>query len=128
MGKFQHENIIGLIDVFATDNYAKINEILIVIEIMDLDLRQIIYSQNRLTDEHRRFFSYQILKALKYIHSHITLINGNCDLKIWDFMLTCIQGNKEFEIFRNFWSFNLKKRTPFSDIVSRLQINEDKLL
>lgn len=39
LGKFQHENIIGLIDVFATDNYAKINEILIIIEIMDLDLR-----------------------------------------------------------------------------------------
>ncbi len=40
-----------------------------VLEYMETDMHKIIYSKNALTDAHIQFFIYQILKALKYIHS-----------------------------------------------------------
>lgn len=64
---------------------------------METDLHRIIYSRQPLSDEHTQFFLYQILRALKYIHSagvlhrdikpSNLLINASCDLKICDFGL-----------------------------------------
>jgi serine/threonine protein kinase len=74
-----------------------------VLDFMETDLHKIIYSKNKLTDEHIQYFVYQILRGLKYIHSaHVIhrdlkpsnlLLNGNCDLKICDFGLA--RGVKE---------------------------------
>lgn len=36
---------------------------------MDTDLRQIIKSNQPISDSHIQYFLYQILRALKYIHS-----------------------------------------------------------
>ena len=36
---------------------------------MDTDLTQIIRSDQPLTEEHYKFFLYQLLRGLKYIHS-----------------------------------------------------------
>ena len=36
---------------------------------MDTDLHRVIYSRQKLTDDHVQFFLYQMLCALKYIHS-----------------------------------------------------------
>jgi serine/threonine protein kinase len=76
-----------------------------VLDFMETDLHKIIYSRNELTDEHIQYFTYQMLRALKYIHSaHVIhrdlkpsnlLLNGNCDLKICDFGLA--RGVKEEE-------------------------------
>jgi serine/threonine protein kinase len=41
----------------------------IILDFMETDLHKIIYSKNELTDEHIQYFVYQILRALKYIHS-----------------------------------------------------------
>lgn len=106
LGILQHENITGLIDVCAAGSFAKFDTIIVVIELMDSDLHQIIYSQQKLSVDHRRFFVYQILRGLKYVHSaniihrdlkpSNLLINANCDLKICDFGLARVQGNNEF--------------------------------
>jgi len=66
-----------------------------VLDFMETDLHQIIYSKNELTEEHVQYFTYQILRGLKFIHSaHVIhrdlkpsnlLLNSNCDLKICDF-------------------------------------------
>ena len=40
-----------------------------VLEFMETDLHKIIYSKNQLTDEHIQYFIYQLLCALKYIHT-----------------------------------------------------------
>ena len=68
---------------------------------MESDLHRIIHSSQDLTDEHVRFFLYQLLRGLKYIHSANVihrdlkpsnlLVNENCDLKIGDFG-TCVYG------------------------------------
>ena len=36
---------------------------------METDLHRIIYSKQKLTDEHVQYFLYQILRALKFLHS-----------------------------------------------------------
>jgi serine/threonine protein kinase len=59
---------------------------------MDVTLKEVL---SQLGSDHVRFFLYQILRALKYIHSagvihnnlHLQnmLVNGNCDLKVINF-------------------------------------------
>uniref|UniRef100_A0A7S0ZER1 Mitogen-activated protein kinase n=1 Tax=Timspurckia oligopyrenoides TaxID=708627 RepID=A0A7S0ZER1_9RHOD len=95
---FSHENIIGLRDVYLPQgDGAEFQDVYTVSELMDTDLHQIIASNQPLSDEHTQYFIYQILRALKYIHSALVLhrdlkpsnvlLNGNCDLKVCDFGL-----------------------------------------
>ena len=62
---------------------------------MESDLHQIIHSSQPLTLEHVRYFLYQLLRGLKYMHSAQVihrdlkpsnlLVNENCELKVGDF-------------------------------------------
>ena len=64
---------------------------------MDTDLHRIIKSTQPLSDDHVRYFAWQILRGLKYLHSanvmhrdlkpNNLLVNANCDLKICDLVL-----------------------------------------
>ncbi len=66
-------------------------------ELMETDLHRIITSKQQLSMDHVQYFVYQLLRALKYIHSANTihrdlkpsnvLLNANCDLKLCDFGL-----------------------------------------
>lgn len=101
---FQHENVIRIKDVYVpSSDGPNFKDVYTVSELMDTDLHQIISSDQALTNEHCQYFTYQILKALKHIHSANVLhrdlkpsnilLNGNCDLKICDFGLA--RGNPE---------------------------------
>lgn len=67
----------------------------VVLDLMESDLHQIIHSAQVLTSEHTRYFLYQLLRGLKYVHSANVihrdlkpsnlLVNENCELKIGDF-------------------------------------------
>ncbi|CAJ1080984.1 mitogen-activated protein kinase 7 [Xyrichtys novacula] len=67
----------------------------VVLDLMESDLHQIIHSAQTLTSEHTRYFLYQLLRGLKYVHSANVihrdlkpsnlLVNENCELKIGDF-------------------------------------------
>ncbi|KAJ1645307.1 mitogen activated protein kinase [Coemansia asiatica] len=93
---FNHENIITLYDVVNMSPRNDFSEVYIVQELLDIDLHRIIKTQP-LTEEHVQYFLYQILRALKYIHSCNVLhrdlkpanilLNANCDLKVCDFGL-----------------------------------------
>lgn len=48
---------------------AQFDDVYMVMECMETDLHKIIYSKNELTDEHCQYFIYQILRAMKYVHS-----------------------------------------------------------
>ena len=94
---FDHENVCGLLDMIPPSDVSKFNDVYLVLNYMESDLHKIIYSRNKLTDEHYQYFIYQILNGLKYIHSagvvhrdlkpSNLLVNSNCDLKICDFGL-----------------------------------------
>uniref|UniRef100_A0A0N4ZJR2 mitogen-activated protein kinase n=1 Tax=Parastrongyloides trichosuri TaxID=131310 RepID=A0A0N4ZJR2_PARTI len=92
-----HENVINLHDVFtSTETFSKFNDIYLVTSLMGADLSDILKIQ-KLSDEHIQFLVYQILRALKYIHSagiiHRDLkpsniaVNEDCELRILDFGL-----------------------------------------
>lgn len=94
---FNHPNIIKILDIIPPTS-ADFNDVYIVAELMDTDLHRVIYSGQKLTDEHIQFFLYQLLCGLKYVHSTNVihrdlkpsniLLNENCDLKICDFGLS----------------------------------------
>ena len=102
---FNHENVIRIRDILRPASVELFEDVYIVSELMDTDLHQIISSPQPLTDDHCQYFLYQILRALKYIHSaHVLhrdlkpsnlLLNGNCDLKVCDFGLARVAHPEE---------------------------------
>lgn len=94
---FNHENIIQIKDICKIYDKDTFSDIYIVNELMATDLHQVIRSKQILTREHFQYFTYQILRGLKYIHSAKVLhrdlkpsnilVNANCDVKICDFGL-----------------------------------------
>nr|ADC54265.1 putative p38 mitogen proteinkinase [Hydroides elegans] len=90
-----HENVIGLLDVFTpASSLDDFDELYFVTPLLGADLNNIL-KQAELSDDHVQFIVYQLLRGLKYIHSagivHKDLkpsnvaVNENCELKILDF-------------------------------------------
>ncbi|CAM9724992.1 unnamed protein product, partial [Heterosigma akashiwo] len=46
-----------------------LEDVYIVSDLMETDLHRIIYSKQVLSLEHVQYFVYQVLRALKYLHS-----------------------------------------------------------
>lgn len=65
----EHENVLKIVDIDEPEDYGRFNEIYLVLELMDTDLNKLLRSSLQLRDVQRSFFAYQILKAMKYIHS-----------------------------------------------------------
>ena len=96
LGHFNNENIVGLRNLI-TPKTKIFDEIFIVMDLMETDLKSVFKSGQKMTNAHVQYFLYQILRALKFIHAagvihrDITpaniLVNINCDLKICDFGL-----------------------------------------
>ncbi len=96
---FRHENIISILDMMPplARNVEDFNDVYIVTDLMETDLHRIIYSKQSLSIDHVQYFLYQVLRALKYLHSANVLhrdlkpsnllVNSNCDLKVCDFGL-----------------------------------------
>jgi hypothetical protein len=96
---FRHENIISIVDMMPplARNVEDFNDVYIVTDLMETDLHRIIYSKQSLSIDHVQYFLYQVLRALKYMHSANVLhrdlkpsnllVNSNCDLKVCDFGL-----------------------------------------
>jgi p38 MAP kinase len=64
-----HENIICLIDVFSPQTTLEaFADLYLVTPLMGADMNTIVKTQ-RLSDDHIQFLIYQILRALKYLHS-----------------------------------------------------------
>jgi mitogen-activated protein kinase 1/3 len=110
--QLKHENIISILDMFMPEDRS-FEDIYIVQEHMDCDLHKVINSQSVLEEEHNRYFVYQILCAVHYIHSANlvhrdlkpanVLVNRNCDVKVCDFGLAragCLPGVTDYVVTR----------------------------
>ncbi|XP_020223860.1 mitogen-activated protein kinase 20 isoform X2 [Cajanus cajan] len=93
----RHPDIVEIKHVMMPPSRRDFKDIYVVFELMESDLHQVIKANDDLTKEHYQFFLYQLLRALKYIHSANVyhrdlkpkniLANANCKLKICDFGL-----------------------------------------
>ncbi len=94
MKNLKHENILGLLDVvYVPKDDEILGDIYLVTELMETDLNRVIRSKQELTEEHIAYFTYQILRAFKFIHSAKVihrdlkpsniLLTESCDLKLW---------------------------------------------
>jgi len=100
MSHFDHPDIVSLVGVIAVeeDEIETFQDAYLVMELMQVNLAKVIQKQ-KLQTIHYKFFLYQMLRGLKYIHSagvihrdlkpENILVNGeNCNLKITDFGLS----------------------------------------
>ena len=72
-------------------------DVYVVFELMDTDLSRVIESSQKLGDEHIKFFVYQLLSGVHFLHTagiahrdikpKNLLVNADCSLKICDFGL-----------------------------------------
>eukprot|EP00045_Choanoeca_perplexa_P002407 m.24366 g.24366 ORF g.24366 m.24366 type:complete len:359 (+) comp11500_c0_seq3:350-1426(+) len=99
LSHFRHENVIDIRDMICGDDVTNLTDVYIVQGLMETDLFKLIKVQ-KLSSDHICYFTYQILRGLKYIHSANVLhrdlkpsnllLNSCCDLKICDFGLARI--------------------------------------
>lgn len=93
---FSHENILQLKEIMLPRSGEWL-DLYLVFERMDCDLHHVLRSNPLLTNNHIRWFAYQILRGVAAIHeAHVLhrdlkpgniLVNRNCDVKICDFGL-----------------------------------------
>ncbi|KEG06847.1 putative mitogen-activated protein kinase, putative,protein kinase [Trypanosoma grayi] len=104
LGFLKHPNILSLKDLFRPSDPG-FTDVYVVTELMSSDLQTILKSSSvQLTEAHCQYFTYQLLCALRYIHSANVihrdlkpanlLTNSECDLKLCDFGLARGKGPK----------------------------------
>lgn len=93
----RHPDIVQIKHIMLPPSKKAFKDIFVVFELMETDLHQVIKANNDLTPGHLRFFLYQMLRGLKYVHTANVfhrdlkpkniLANSDCKLKLCDFGL-----------------------------------------
>lgn len=65
----KHKNIVSLLDIMRIENPTDFNEIYLVLEYMQTNLKKLIMSNIKLTEPMIKFILYQMLDGLHYMHS-----------------------------------------------------------
>lgn len=141
----RHKNINHLLDVRLCQEENIVQEgdksvkqkqyfVYQVFDLMDTDLHKIISSPQELSEDHVKWFLYQILRGIKYLHSagilhrdlkpSNLLVNANCKLKIADFglarqmtLMNYFGSNNENDVYLNDENNNKNEMTKY--IVTR---------
>ncbi|CAI7572480.1 unnamed protein product [Penicillium viridicatum] len=101
MNHLKHDNLINITDIFI----SPAEDLYLVMDCCMTDLHELIQSRSKpLDNKFIQFFTYQLLRGLKFIHSagvihrdlkpSNILIKENCDLKICDFGLAREQDHQ----------------------------------
>jgi len=100
LSKLEHPNVVKIIDVFTppTAKMSEYDELYMVMEICDSDLKKLCRTDVSLQDAHINTLLYNLLVGVKYLHSAgiyhrdlkpaNCLVNQDCSVKICDFGLS----------------------------------------
>ncbi|CAA7043159.1 unnamed protein product [Microthlaspi erraticum] len=98
-----HPDVVEIKHIMLPPCRREFRDVYVVFELMESDLHQVIKANDDLTPEHHRFFLYQLLRGLKYVHAANVfhrdlkpkniLANADCKLKICDFGLARVSFN-----------------------------------
>jgi len=98
LSKLGHENVVQLYDLVDPQNMRTFDELYMVMEICDSDLKKLCKTDVTLTPLHINTLLYNLLVGLKYLHSAgiyhrdlkpaNCLVNQDCSVKICDFGLS----------------------------------------
>ena len=104
MRHLQHDSVQSILNVFASPG-PNFEDIYMVTELMETDLRRIIASRQQLSVNHVQWITYQLFCGLKYLHSanvlhrdlkpENILINSDTGIRICDFGLARVQNDHE---------------------------------
>ncbi|RHY96513.1 hypothetical protein DYB35_002745 [Aphanomyces astaci] len=97
MMHLNHPYLVNLLDLIRPTSIRDFSDVYIVTDLMETDLHRVIHSNQTITDDHLQYFLYQMLVAIKYVHSAQVLhrdlkpsnilVNSDCDVKLCDFGL-----------------------------------------
>lgn len=73
----RHPNIVEIKGILLPPSSRAFNEIYVVFELMEFDLHRVIGSKNNLHHGHHRAFLFQMLRALKFVHSGMNTSDSN---------------------------------------------------
>ena len=95
--KLQHPYVISVFDVIEPKNHETFDTVYLVLELAESDLKKVIKSAIHLQIKHIQTVVYNLLCAVKYLHSANVihrdlkpanvLVNEDCSVKICDFGL-----------------------------------------
>jgi serine/threonine protein kinase len=93
-----HPNIVSLKEAIAPTTFNDFGDVYFVTDLMEADMRAILSSNQPLSEQHVKYFIYQMLSALAYMHSadilhrdlkpENVLLNADCELRLCDFGLS----------------------------------------
>uniref|UniRef100_A0A7S0FM43 Mitogen-activated protein kinase n=1 Tax=Pyrodinium bahamense TaxID=73915 RepID=A0A7S0FM43_9DINO len=105
LSKLNHEHIVGIYDIVAPRDMSTFDELYMVMEICDSDLKKLCRTDVTLTALHINTLLYNLLVGLKYLHSAgiyhrdlkpaNCLVNQDCSVKICDFGLSRAIGDEQ---------------------------------
>lgn len=108
LGKLTHDNVVKIYDIVAPPNMATFQELCMVMEICDSDLKKLCRTDVTLTSLHISTLLYNLLVGLKYLHSAgiyhrdlkpaNCLVNQDCSVKICDFGLSRAIGVEDQQL------------------------------
>lgn len=104
LNRLDHRNVVRIHDIVQPRDLASFDELYIVMEICDSDLKKLIKQDVQLRPEHVNTLLYSLLVGLKYLHSAgiyhrdlkpaNCLCNQDCTVKICDFGLSRAIGEE----------------------------------
>jgi len=102
ISKLEHDNVVKIYDIIAPSNMKSFEELYMVMEICDSDLKKLCRTDVTLTQLHISTLLYNLLVGVRYLHSAgiyhrdlkpaNCLVNQDCSVKICDFGLSRALG------------------------------------
>eukprot|EP00931_Biecheleriopsis_adriatica_P077090 TRINITY_DN50711_c0_g1_i1.p1 TRINITY_DN50711_c0_g1~~TRINITY_DN50711_c0_g1_i1.p1 ORF type:complete len:445 (+),score=72.69 TRINITY_DN50711_c0_g1_i1:35-1336(+) len=122
LGKIRHQNVVQALDFHIPGEERKFNEIYMVMELCDTDLKKLCKQDVVLSLAHVNTLLWGMLAGLKYIHSagiyHRDLkpancfVNQDCTVKIGDFGLSRAIGGEANHLGHHPHTPRSEERTP----------------